>query len=132
VRKAFKTSWGLKCPGVQRGKLLFKLADLIEANTDELAAIEAMDNGGPNIDNFLITSCRVVIIGKPWNKAKVMSVGFSVSLLRYYAGWADKFHGQTVEVCIHLILVQFVLLMYHFIRRLPKPNLPIRDMSHMA
>jgi hypothetical protein len=68
-------------------------------------------------------------LGKPWNKAKVMSVGFSVSLLGYYA---DKFHGQTVEVCMHLILIRFVLLTYYFIRRLPKPNLPTRDMSHMA
>jgi aldehyde dehydrogenase (NAD+) len=110
--------------------MLFKLADLIEANTDELAALEAMDNGEPNIDNFLVTSCKIVIIGKPWNKAKVMSVGFSVSLLRYYAGWADKFHGQTVEVCTHLVLIRLVLLMYYFIHRLPKPNLLTLDTSH--
>jgi aldehyde dehydrogenase (NAD+) len=95
----------LNCPGVQRGKLLFKLADLIEENADELAALETLDNGGSNIDHFLRTSCQIVIIGRPWNKAKGMAVGFSITLLRYYAGWADKFHGQTVEVCIHLILV---------------------------
>jgi aldehyde dehydrogenase (NAD+) len=45
VRKAFKTVWGLKCPSSQRGKLLYKLADLIEENADELAALEALDNG---------------------------------------------------------------------------------------
>ena len=45
MRKAFKTSWGLKCPGVRRGKLLYKLAELIEANADELAALEAINMG---------------------------------------------------------------------------------------
>jgi len=78
ARKAFKTSWGLKCPGVQRGKLLYKLAELIEANADELAALEAVD------------------IGKPWKKAK-MIVESSASMIRYCAGWADKVHGQTIE-----------------------------------
>jgi acyl-CoA reductase-like NAD-dependent aldehyde dehydrogenase len=43
--KAYKTSWGLKCPGSVRGKLLNKLADLIEANIDEFAALEALDVG---------------------------------------------------------------------------------------
>jgi aldehyde dehydrogenase (NAD+) len=43
----------LKCPGVQRGKLLYKLAELIEANADELAALEAIDIGGLIVDKFL-------------------------------------------------------------------------------
>jgi acyl-CoA reductase-like NAD-dependent aldehyde dehydrogenase len=45
VLQAYKTSWGLKCPGVTRGKLLNKLADLLEANTEELAALESLDVG---------------------------------------------------------------------------------------
>ena len=45
AQKAFETSWGLNVPGAERGKLLLKLAELIEAHTDELASIEALDNG---------------------------------------------------------------------------------------
>lgn len=45
ARKAYKTSWGLKCAGYERGRLLSKLADLMEANIDEIAALEALDGG---------------------------------------------------------------------------------------
>lgn len=43
--EAYKTSWGLKVPGVERGRLLSKLADLVEANIDELAALESLNIG---------------------------------------------------------------------------------------
>ena len=43
--QAFKTTWGLHCPGVVRGRLLYKLADLIEEHIDEFAALEALDVG---------------------------------------------------------------------------------------
>lgn len=45
AQKAFKTSWGLKVPGNERGRLLNKLADILEKNADELAALEALDAG---------------------------------------------------------------------------------------
>ena len=45
ARKAFDTVWGLNTPGTQRGILLNKLADLMVQHKDELAAIEALDNG---------------------------------------------------------------------------------------
>ena len=47
AEKAFKTSWGLKVSGTERGILMNKLADLMEKNQDELAAIEAIDAGIP-------------------------------------------------------------------------------------
>jgi aldehyde dehydrogenase (NAD+) len=40
-----ETVWGLNTPGPQRGELLLKLANLIDQNKEELAAIEALDNG---------------------------------------------------------------------------------------
>lgn len=43
--QAYKTSWGLKCPGAERGKLINKLADLIEKNIDEFAAWETLNTG---------------------------------------------------------------------------------------
>jgi aldehyde dehydrogenase (NAD+) len=45
AQKAFETSWGLKTPGTERGKLMLKLAMLIEEHADELAAIETLNAG---------------------------------------------------------------------------------------
>ena len=42
---AFKTTWGTKMPGTERGKLMFKLVNLMERDIDELAALEALDGG---------------------------------------------------------------------------------------
>ncbi|KAG7091595.1 hypothetical protein E1B28_010616 [Marasmius oreades] len=79
ARKAFRESWGLKVPGSERGKLLNKLADLIEANVDEFAALETLN------------------VGKPFSMSKNMDVGFSVIALRYFASQADKVKGETIE-----------------------------------
>jgi acyl-CoA reductase-like NAD-dependent aldehyde dehydrogenase len=45
AQKAYNTYWGFKAPGSERGKLLIKLADLIDRDADELASLEALDNG---------------------------------------------------------------------------------------
>ncbi|EKM54309.1 uncharacterized protein PHACADRAFT_258089 [Phanerochaete carnosa HHB-10118-sp] len=79
AKAAFKTSWGLKVPGSERGKLLNKLADLLEKNADTFGAIEALD------------------AGKSFVHAKHLDVTDAVGNLRYYAGWADKNHGKTIE-----------------------------------
>jgi delta 1-pyrroline-5-carboxylate dehydrogenase len=47
AQKAFDTTWGLHASGQERGKLLIRLAELIEENIDELAALESLDNGEP-------------------------------------------------------------------------------------
>ncbi|KAF9563465.1 aldehyde dehydrogenase [Agrocybe pediades] len=78
--QAFKTSWGYKCAGAQRGKLINKLADLLERDIDEFAALEAL-NGG-----------------KVWSIAKAADLKGTIDTLRYYAGWADKVQGKTIEV----------------------------------
>ena len=45
ARNAFKTTWGLNCPGSRRGQLLQNLALLVEKHRDELAALDALDAG---------------------------------------------------------------------------------------
>jgi aldehyde dehydrogenase (NAD+) len=45
AHKAFDTTWGLHAPGAQRSILMSKLVALMEKNADELAALEALDNG---------------------------------------------------------------------------------------
>ena len=79
ARKALeKGPWG-KLDACERGKLMFKLADLIEANSEELARLEALNCGKT------ITDSRG-------------DVGGMLNGLRYYAGWADKIEGKTVPV----------------------------------
>ena len=63
-----------------RGHLLYKLADLIEENLEELAALETLDNG------------------KPISESRSADLPLVVDCLRYYAGWADKIHGKTIPV----------------------------------
>ncbi|KAL0564081.1 hypothetical protein V5O48_017976, partial [Marasmius crinis-equi] len=76
--KAYKTSWGLKVPGVARGQMINKLADLVEKNAEEFAVLESLNNG------------------KPFPSTKLEVAG-AVGFMRYFAGWADKIHGKTIE-----------------------------------
>ncbi|KAF8337176.1 aldehyde dehydrogenase [Amanita rubescens] len=73
------TTWGLNAPGAQRGRLLYKLAELMEQHKEELAALEALDNG------------------KTYQWASTADVPSSIDTIRYYAGWADKIHGKVIE-----------------------------------
>jgi aldehyde dehydrogenase (NAD+) len=70
--------WG-KLDAADRGKLMFKLADLVEQNSRELATLEALNSG--KILNDAIGDVQGVC-----------------NTLRYYAGWADKIEGRTVPV----------------------------------
>ena len=79
AKRVFETSWGLKVPGARRGELLNKLADLIEQRSDELATLEALDNG------------------KTFSWAEGLDLTMSIGTIRYCAGWADKVHGQVIE-----------------------------------
>ncbi|KAG5985674.1 hypothetical protein E4U52_001070, partial [Claviceps spartinae] len=79
AQKAFETTWGLNVSGSQRSELLWKLATLMEQHHEELAAIEATDNG------------------KTFAWAKGTDVAFSINVIKYFAGWADKITGQTIE-----------------------------------
>ncbi|XP_065654114.1 aldehyde dehydrogenase, mitochondrial isoform X2 [Hydra vulgaris] len=61
----------------KRGKLIYKLADLIERDKDYLASLETLDNGKPYLDSL-------------------GDIEFSVNVMRYYAGWCDKICGKTI------------------------------------
>ncbi len=63
-----------------RGRLIYKLCDLIEDEAEELASLETLDNG------------------KPIREARTGDVPLVLDVLRYYAGYADKIHGQTIPV----------------------------------
>ncbi|KAF5368281.1 hypothetical protein D9615_010371 [Tricholomella constricta] len=79
AQKAVDTTWGLNAPGTLRAELLNKLANLMVQHKGELSAIEALDNG------------------KTFGWAHDTDVTFAIDVIKYYAGWADKITGQTLE-----------------------------------
>jgi acyl-CoA reductase-like NAD-dependent aldehyde dehydrogenase len=82
ARKAFESGpWPRMTPS-QRGRLLLKVADLIEQNAEELARLETLDNG------------------KPIRYSLKSDVPMTADHFRYFAGWASKLEGNTIPVSI--------------------------------
>jgi aldehyde dehydrogenase (NAD+) len=80
ARAAFDHGPWRKMTASHRGRMIHRLADLIEKNADQLAALESLDNG------------------KPVAIAKAVDVAATVGCFRYFAGWADKVHGKTIPI----------------------------------
>lgn len=82
ARRAFESGpWGAM-PPAGRQRLLWKLADLIEAHAEELALLEVLNTG------------------KPLRIARMFDVGLAAENLRYNAGWATKLNGETRNVSL--------------------------------
>jgi phenylacetaldehyde dehydrogenase len=80
ARRAFDEGpWTRKMSNSERGQLIWKLADLLQANLEEFAEIESLDNG------------------KPLSVARVADVPLAVDMFRYMAGWATKISGSTLS-----------------------------------
>ena len=63
-----------------RGRMIWKISELIEENGDELAMLESLDNG------------------KPFAVARAADIPLAADLFRYMAGWTTKIHGTTVPI----------------------------------
>ncbi len=83
ARAAFEGGAWRELLPAERERLLWRLSDLIEANADELAEIESIDNG------------------KTKFMASVVDVPGARNYFRYMAGWATKIEGSTFEVSIN-------------------------------
>src|SRR5690348_1577745 len=81
ARRAFGDRSGAwrKMSASDRGRLIWKLAEVVEKNVDELAELETLDNG------------------KPIFESRYVDMPMVVDVLRYYAGLATKIHGETVN-----------------------------------
>jgi phenylacetaldehyde dehydrogenase len=80
ARKAFESGpWPAMSPST-RGKLLWKVADLIDQHHEELAELETLDNG------------------KPVFFSRIVDVPTAAETFRYYAGWATKVEGNTIPI----------------------------------
>jgi aldehyde dehydrogenase (NAD+) len=83
--KAAKKAFDRNAPwrrmsAADRGRLLNRLADLVEKHADELALLESLDNG------------------KPVKVARSADLALTIACYRYYAGWADKIQGKTIPI----------------------------------
>jgi acyl-CoA reductase-like NAD-dependent aldehyde dehydrogenase len=83
ARRAFDegSPWRRMRPA-ERARLLWRLADLLEANADEFAMLETLNTG------------------KPLGVARMLDVRVSVEALRYFSGWATKLHGETRDLSL--------------------------------
>jgi phenylacetaldehyde dehydrogenase len=82
ARRAFEEGpWRSVTPS-ERGQIIWRLADLLNAHADEFAELEALDNG------------------KPLSVARAADVPLAVDLFRYMAGWATKIEGNTIPISV--------------------------------
>jgi aldehyde dehydrogenase (NAD+) len=79
ARRAFEGPWR-KMNARERGRLINRLAELVEDNKEELAQLETLDNG------------------KPINDSRAADLPLAVDCYRYYSGWADKVEGKTIPI----------------------------------
>src|SRR5579872_577865 len=82
ARNAFENGPWRTLTASERGRLIWKLADLLEENLEEFAELESLDNG------------------KPLKIARVADVPLAVDLFRYMAGWATKIEGNTIPISV--------------------------------
>ena len=82
ARKAFETGPWLKLTASERGKLIWKLADLIEENAEEFSQLETLDNG------------------KPLAVARAADIPLTIDHFRFYAGLATKIQGETIDLSV--------------------------------
>jgi len=80
ARKAFDEGPWSKISPSERGKLLWKLAELLEKHSDEFAELESIDNG------------------KPVAVARAADVPLAIDMFRYMGGWATKITGSTIPL----------------------------------
>ena len=82
ARRAFDSGPWSRLTASERGKLVWKLADLLEDNLEEFATLETLDNG------------------KPLTVARAADVPLAVDMFRYMAGWATKLEGTTIPISV--------------------------------
>ncbi len=82
ARNAFEQGPWRKMTPSDRGKILWRLADLLESNLEEFAQLESLDNG------------------KPLTIARAADVPLAVDLFRYMAGWSTKIEGNSIPISV--------------------------------
>ena len=82
ARRAFEEGpWSRLTPS-ERGRIIWRIGDLILEHLDELAQLESLDNG------------------KPFAVARAADVPLAADLFHYMAGWATKIEGNTISISV--------------------------------
>ncbi len=81
ARAAFEGPWSRMTPS-ERGRIIWRIGDLILAHVDELAQLESLDNG------------------KPFAVAQAADVPLAADLFHYMAGWATKIEGNSINISV--------------------------------
>jgi phenylacetaldehyde dehydrogenase len=81
ARRAFEGPWGRMTPS-ERGRIIWRIGDLITERLEEFAELETLDNG------------------KPLSVARAADVPLAADLFRYMAGWATKIEGNTISLSV--------------------------------
>ncbi len=79
ARATFESDKWRKMSARQRGEAVYRLGELILKNKDELARLETLNNGKPVFESMI-------------------DVRLAAATYKYYGGWADKIHGETIPV----------------------------------
>jgi phenylacetaldehyde dehydrogenase len=82
ARRAFEDGPWSKMTTSERGRLIWRIGDLILEHLDELAQLESLDNG------------------KPFVVARAADVTLSADMFHYMAGWATKIEGDTINISV--------------------------------
>jgi aldehyde dehydrogenase (NAD+) len=80
AREAFERGKWATMDARKRGRILYAVADALEAKADDLARLETLDNG------------------KPMREARAFDIQGTIDCFRYYAGWADKIDGDVIPI----------------------------------
>jgi phenylacetaldehyde dehydrogenase len=80
ARRAFESGPWSKMSASERGRVIWKIGDLLQENLEEFAELETLDNG------------------KPLSVARVADVPLAADLFHYMAGWATKIEGSTIPI----------------------------------
>ena len=91
ARRAFEEGPWSKMTPSERGRVIWKIADLLEQHLEEFAELETLDNG------------------KPLTVSRAADVPLAVDLFRYMAGWATKIEGSTIPSAFPTLRVQSIL-----------------------
>ncbi|TKK85937.1 aldehyde dehydrogenase family protein [Herbidospora galbida] len=82
ARAAFEEGPWSRMTASERGRVIWRIGDLIEQYGDELAQLESLDNG------------------KPYAVARAADIPLAAELFRYMAGWATKIEGNTISLSV--------------------------------
>lgn len=82
ARQAFDHGPWTRMTSSERGKIIWRIGDLIEKHNDQLAQLETIDNG------------------KPYSVAHVADVPLAADMFRYMAGWCTKIEGNTIPISV--------------------------------